>query len=234
MTAGATVVICENPMVAPLAKRVKSQRLGLLGSLSLPNWLETAAAVVLMDYTLFLWHYLNHRTPLLWRFHLPHHVDLDMDASTAFRFHFGELALSTLWRAAQIRLIGTSLGALSLWQQLTSLSILFHHANLRLPERLDAALSLLIVTPRMHDVHHSRRHEERNSNWSSGLSIWDRLHGTFRSPRALLSQGVGVPPFDQPNQVTIGKVLTLPFTEARSGRDAAHMPASLKVARCRS
>lgn len=207
-SAGLTVATVERPVVKPLAAKVKRQRLGLLGKLSLPPPLETAVAVLLMDYTLFVWHYLTHRVPWLWRFHLPHHVDLDMDSSTALRFHFGELALSTLWRAAQVRLIGVSPEALGRWQGLTTASILFHHANLRLPRKLDGWLSAVVVTPRMHDVHHSRVPEEMNGNWSSGLSLWDRLHGTLNTKR---TDAIGVPTFDREAQVTLGKILILPL-----------------------
>jgi hypothetical protein len=87
----------------------------------------------MMDYTLYLWHVLTHRVPFLWRFHAVHHIDLDLDASTALRFHFGELAVSVLYRAAQVVLIGVDTEALTCWQMFLSLSILFHHSNLRLP-----------------------------------------------------------------------------------------------------
>jgi len=137
-------------------------------------------AVLLLDYSLYVWHVLTHRVPLLWRFHLVHHVDLDMDASTALRFHLGELLLSVPWRAAQIGLIGVSWRVYAIWQALLMLSILFHHSNFRLPLRVEGYLNRLIVTPRMHGIHHSIASDEVNSNWSSGLSFWDRLHGTLR------------------------------------------------------
>jgi sterol desaturase/sphingolipid hydroxylase (fatty acid hydroxylase superfamily) len=97
--------------------------------LPLPVWLEVPLAVLLMDYTLYLWHVLMHRLNWLWRFHLPHHVDLDLDASTALRFHFSDLVISIAWRAGQVTLIGVSPLSLSVWQTLLLLSILFHHSN---------------------------------------------------------------------------------------------------------
>src|SRR3546814_2584537 len=107
-----------------------------------------------MYYTLYVWHLLLHRVPLLWRCHVAHHVDLDLDASTALRFHFAELALSVPWRAAQIVLIGVSPRALSVWQTALLLSVLFHHSNARLPPAMERRLNRLIVTPRMHGIHH--------------------------------------------------------------------------------
>src|SRR5258708_32843376 len=97
--------------------------------------------MLLMDYTIYFWHILTHRIRFLWRFHAVHHVDLDVDASTALRFHFGELAVSVPYRAAQVVLIGVDAEALSYWQTFLSLSIFFHHSNVRLPHKTGLALS---------------------------------------------------------------------------------------------
>jgi sterol desaturase/sphingolipid hydroxylase (fatty acid hydroxylase superfamily) len=99
------VVLAERPIVMPLAALVEKWNLGLLRLFGFPLWLELAAALVLMDYTFYVWHVLMHRIPLLWRFHLVHHVDLDLDASTALRFHFTEVLASIPWRAGQVALI---------------------------------------------------------------------------------------------------------------------------------
>src|SRR5439155_4858969 len=105
--------IAEKPVTQPLTALVEQRRWGLLKRLALPAWLEVPLAVALLDYTLYIWHILVHKVRFLWRFHQPHHVDLDMDASTALRFHFGEMVLSVPWRALQIVLIGASPRALS-------------------------------------------------------------------------------------------------------------------------
>src|SRR5438552_4050907 len=96
----------ESPVIYPLGKIVERRRWGLLKVLKLPRIAEALAAVLLLDYTLYLQHVFHHRVPLLWRFHSVHHVDLDLDASTALRFHFGEIALSAPYRIAQVLLIG--------------------------------------------------------------------------------------------------------------------------------
>src|SRR5919201_5372006 len=87
----AALRVAEMPVVNPLSIWVEENHWGLLKLASLPLWLEVLLAVALLDYTLYLWHVLLHRVPFLWRFHVAHHVDLDLDASTALRFHFGEL-----------------------------------------------------------------------------------------------------------------------------------------------
>jgi sterol desaturase/sphingolipid hydroxylase (fatty acid hydroxylase superfamily) len=193
------------------AAMVERRRWGLVKWLRLPLWLEVCAAVVLMDYTLYLWHVLTHRVPLLWRFHAVHHIDLDMDASTAIRFHFGELMLSTPWRVAQVVAIGTSPLALSIWQTALLASILFHHSNLQLPLDVERRLSRVIVTPRMHGIHHSALRRETESNWSSGLSAWDWLHRTLRLNVPQLEITIGVPGFRSTDAVGLAKMLALPF-----------------------
>src|SRR5438067_805268 len=169
----AAVQLVENPVTQPLAALVERRRWGLLKTLRLPGWLEIPLAVVLQDYLLYVWHILVHKVPFLWRFHLVHHVDLDLDASTALRFHFGEMVLSVPWRAAQVVLIGVSPLALSVWQTATLVEILFHHSNVELPMEVERLLSRLVVTPRIHGIHHSIIPEETCSNWSSGLTLWD-------------------------------------------------------------
>lgn len=213
--AGAVVVqAVEMPVVKRLAALVERRRWGLVPRLGLPRSLETALAVVLMDYTLYLWHVLTHRVPFLWRFHQVHHMDRDLDASTALRFHFGELGISVSFRSAQVLVIGTTPGALALWQNLLMLSILFHHSNVRLPLGLERRLARIVVTPRLHGIHHSTKADEVSSNWSSGLTVWDWLHGTLRTDVPQDEIRIGVPGFDRPEQVTLPKILGLPFQES--------------------
>jgi sterol desaturase/sphingolipid hydroxylase (fatty acid hydroxylase superfamily) len=221
-----TVHLLEAPVVRPLARAVQRKRLGLLQQLGLPRPLEIIGAVVLMDYTLYLWHVLTHRVPLLWRFHAVHHVDLDLDASTALRFHFGERAVSVPYRAAQVMLIGVDPEALSYWQTFLSLSILFHHSNVRLPQALESALSWFLVTPRMHGIHHSIKTSEANTNWSSGLALWDHLHRTFRFDIPQDQIHIGVKGIDTEERVRLPEILTQPF------RDVPEVSAFLREPEC--
>lgn len=212
--AGITTVVTQlamTPVVRQLMTLVVRRRVGLLQRLPLPEWIRDALAIALLDYTLYCWHVLEHRSAWLYRFHQVHHADLDLDVTTAARFHFGEFIASVPWRAAQILLIGVSPRALSHWQRLTMISVLFHHSNVRLPIRLERLLSLFITTPRLHGIHHSIVSEEQNSNWSSGLTIWDRLHGTYRAnvPQAEIT--IGVPAYREPEDVTLPKSLAMPL-----------------------
>jgi sterol desaturase/sphingolipid hydroxylase (fatty acid hydroxylase superfamily) len=216
----AALQLAERPVVERLTALVERRKVGLLKQVALPRAWEVALAVVLLDYTLYVWHVLTHRVPLLWRFHLVHHADLDLDASTALRFHFGELVISVAWRAAQVLLIGVSPQSLSAWQNLLFVSILFHHSNVRLPVEVERRLNLFVVTPRMHGIHHSTVRAERDANWSSGLTLWDRLHGTLRLnvPQAAIE--IGVPVYREPEELGLLEILKLPFGAQRPARES--------------
>lgn len=211
--AGAAISLFEKPVADKLTKYVEKKRFGLVKIIRLPRFMETVLAVVLLDYTLYLWHVLTHKLPFLWRFHRIHHADLDLTASTAIRFHFGEITISVLFRACQILLIGVSPQALQTWQTLLFMSIIFHHSNVRLPKNFENKLQKIIVTPRLHGIHHSIGETEMNSNWSSGLTVWDLLHGTFRSDVPQNEITIGVKGFDEESDVTFGKMLIEPFTK---------------------
>jgi len=109
---GAALALVYGPVVLGSVERARGVEFGLLRWIPLPGWLAAALAVILLDYTLWIWHWLNHRVPLLWRFHAAHHADLDVDASTAFRFHIGELLLSVPFRALQVAFIGVEVPVL--------------------------------------------------------------------------------------------------------------------------
>jgi len=221
--AAATVNLLERPVVEPLAKLVQRRRYGLLYVCRLPPPLHLILAVIFLDYTLYVWHVLTHRVPWLWRFHLVHHVDRDLDASTALRFHAGELALSIPWRAMQIAAIGVPPNALHVWQNIVLLSILFHHSNVQLPIAVERFVARFVVTPRLHGIHHSIVPEEMDSNWASGLTAWDYLHGTLRLNVPQHAITIGVAAYPTPGDVTLASSFALPFVPQRPWRTPPHV-----------
>jgi sterol desaturase/sphingolipid hydroxylase (fatty acid hydroxylase superfamily) len=186
---------------------------GLLRWLAAPTAVAWAAGLLLLDYTMYVWHRLNHRVPLLWRLHLVHHTDLDLDVSTALRFHVGELLLSCGWRAAQVAAIGPPVALVLGFEVVFETATAFHHSNWRLPRALDRALAALVVTPRMHGIHHSTLEVETNSNWSVMLSCWDRLHHTLRLEQSTEPLVIGLPAYRAP--LRAWDVLALPFRRQR-------------------
>jgi sterol desaturase/sphingolipid hydroxylase (fatty acid hydroxylase superfamily) len=194
--AAVAVACLEAPLTNWATREVERERLGLLPRLGLPAMGERVLGLLMLDYTLYLWHILLHRAPALWRWHQVHHADPDLDVSTALRFHAAEMAWSLPWRLAQIFLIGVRPGTLALWGPLTLAEVMFHHANLRLPLRVERVLSLVVMTPRMHGVHHSNVTPHQHANFSSGLALWDALHGTARRDVAQESITIGLPADD--------------------------------------
>ncbi len=206
----AVVTLAERPLAARIAARNPSR--GLLHDLS---------GVVLLDFATYLWHIATHRVPLLWRLHAVHHSDKDMDWTTALRFHAADMALSVPLRMAQVRLLHITPRALSLYNAWFFANVAFHHANLKLP--FDQQLSLVFTTPGMHDIHHRATPAATDSNYSSGLSLWDRLFGTFSYNRP--SAPIGITGWSHaPN---LPQSLALPFTpwpDTESAPPASQLP----------
>jgi sterol desaturase/sphingolipid hydroxylase (fatty acid hydroxylase superfamily) len=217
----AVLTLLQTPILLPLAEWARQHRIGLLNLGPPPPAIALGLGVLLLDYTLWHWHRINHLWPFLWRFHVVHHIDLDLDASTALRFHFGEMALSVVYRALQVVVVGPSPLALGLWQLLLSVSVLFHHSNLRLPMRLERALVRFVVTPRMHGIHHSIYLGEMNANWSSLFSVWDSLHRTLVLGVPQNEVPIGVATCRGPRQVTLPRILIRPFESHPEDRGPA-------------
>jgi sterol desaturase/sphingolipid hydroxylase (fatty acid hydroxylase superfamily) len=136
-----------------------------------------------------------------------------MDTSTAIRFHFGEIVMSTVLPVFQILVIGVTPLTFSIWNTWLISEILFHHSNVELPFGFERWLCKMIVTPRMHGIHHSLVPEELNSNWSSGLTIWDWLHGTLRLNVPQNHLTLGVAAFPSAKEITYPKLNRIPFDQ---------------------
>lgn len=158
-----------------------------------------AADILLLDLLIYWWHRANHTVPFLWRFHAVHHLDRFLDTTSALRFHFGEVALSALARAAIIVLLGFPLGSILVFESVLLAATLFHHSNLRLPARLEAALARVIITPSLHWVHHHRVRTDTDSTYGTLFSAWDRLFGSTSPTRRAPDMPIGVEGIDEKN-----------------------------------
>lgn len=192
-------------------------RFGLLNQLhlavALPMWAHAVGALLLLDAWTYLWHRLNHLIPFLWRFHRVHHADTQMDVTTASRFHLGEIFFSSLLRIPLILLLGLHFWELLIYETVMFAVVQVHHANLVLPEPLDRALRVIIVTPAMHKVHHSRFKPETDSNYSSLFSFWDRIGRSFRLRKDLSTLHFGLDEFDAEEHQTVLGMLRTPFSK---------------------
>ncbi len=198
-----------------VADWTEQRRIGLLHALDFGAVPRFLLALVLLDAWMYVWHRANHALPWLWRFHRVHHSDTQMDVTTATRFHLGEHIGSVLLRLGLIPLAGFEAWQLVLYDTLVIGVTQLHHANISLG-RLDWWLRWLIVTPDLHKVHHSRLMPETNSNYSTVLSIWDRLAGTLRQRRDASTIEFGLDEFRSPRWQTFFGLLATPFV--RSGR----------------
>src|SRR5206468_11855622 len=137
-----------------------------------------AATILLRSLATYGVHRLSHAIPLLWRVHRVHHSDTRIDLSTGFRNHPLDLAIAAPCLAAATIAFGFDARTLIFYEAVSVVFALWTHANIRLPDRLDRRLRALLVTPAMHNVHHTDRREEYDCNYGDVLSLWDQLFGT--------------------------------------------------------
>lgn len=164
--------------------------------------------LMLLDCWIYWWHRVNHVLPVLWRFHEVHHLDETLDASSALRFHFGEVLLSSLVRAVVILLLNIPFTSVVLFEVVVAVSAIFQHSNVKLPGWLERPLSWFIVTPSIHWVHHHAIRRDTDSNYAAILSVWDRLFGSRSATIRTADMPIGVEGLrDKPGL----KLVTRPF-----------------------
>ena len=183
------------------------------GLLGLPHWWEGLAAVVALDFAIYLQHVLFHAVPQLWRFHRVHHSDRDFDVTTGVRFHPIEVLLSVIYKMAVVVVLGLPAVAVLAFEVILNATSLFNHGNVFLPLGLDRALRCFLVTPDMHRVHHSTLRTETDSNYGFNLTWWDRLFGTYRAQPSTTHSGmtIGLDDVRQPDRWPLFGLLVMPF-----------------------
>ncbi|MFO0977097.1 MAG: sterol desaturase family protein [Planctomycetaceae bacterium] len=195
---------------------------GLLRYVQMSGVAAVLSGIILLDLWMWLWHLLNHRVPFLWRFHRVHHSDVDVDVTTSFRFHLGEILCSAICRIPVLVVLGIGVPALLLHETLLVLMTQFHHSRLS-AGRWDSLLQYLIVTPDMHRIHHSPSKDLTNSNYSSIMSVWDRIFSTFRARSQSSSEptDLGLKEFRGDEWQTLAGMLQTPFVDAEIAPPAA-------------
>jgi len=155
----------------------------------------------------------------LWRLHMVHHADLDLDVTSGARFHPIEIILSMGIKLAAVVLIGAAPEAVLTFEILLNATAMFNHSNVRLPKKLDTVLRWLIVTPDMHLIHHSVLPEETNRNFGFNLPWWDRLLGTYRPEPQQGYPGltIGLAQFRDARRLSLPGILLLPFKGKTGG-----------------
>jgi sterol desaturase/sphingolipid hydroxylase (fatty acid hydroxylase superfamily) len=206
------------PIPVAVAVWAQHRHLGLLNWLGFRGWIAAGVGFVLMDYAYWWWHWANHMIPFFWRFHNVHHTDLDMDVTTAARFHFGEMFFSIGFLSLTLFAFGIAPLTFLCFFVVFEAAVCFHHSNWRLPIGLERVLNFVIVTPRMHGIHHSIVQRETNSNWGTIFCWWDKLHRTLRRDIPQDAITIGVAAYREEHELTLGKLLALPFGKQREWR----------------
>lgn len=185
----------------------------------MPLALQAVAGLLLLDLvSAWLPHFVQHKTPLLWRLHLIHHSDTHVDTTTANRHHPGESVIRFVFTTAAVLLTGASMWLVFLYQSMSVVLSQFNHANISLPAGLDRMLSWVIVSPDMHKVHHHFVLPYTDSNYGNVFSVWDRLFGTFMTiDRSQLVYGIDTH-MDPKEHTTVGALLTMPLRGGKRRR----------------
>lgn len=211
------------PLAAVAAARFAADhQWGILNAWSAgPGWVKVLIALIALDLAIYLQHVASHKIPFLWRIHQMHHADVDIDVTTALRFHPIEIGLSMLYKAVCVLALGPSVLAVVLFELLLNACAMFNHANFHIPQPVDRILRKFVVTPDMHRIHHSTNAREHNSNYGFNLPVWDRLFATYtEAPRhGHAGMTIGLDPFQHEGPARLGWSLMLPF---------ANRPASIQ------
>lgn len=201
----------------------QQQGWGLFGWLDWPWWVEALAGFLILDFAIYLQHVMSHALPVFWRLHQVHHADLDVDLTTGTRFHPFEIFISMVYKSAVVAALGVDPWVVLAFEAVLNGFAVFTHGNIALPGWLDHGLRFVVCTPDMHRIHHSISPRETDSNFGFFLSVWDRLCGTMIQAPAKGQSGVelGLASFRNPEQVTLAKILVMPF-RFLAGRDQPH------------
>lgn len=215
------------PLVAVVAAIWAGQhQFGLMNAIALPTALEFGLTLLILDLLIWAQHAAFHRLPWGWRWHRVHHADRDIDASTALRFHPGEIVLSMLIKCLAVLALGAPVGAVVAFEIILNGMALFNHANLRLPEPMDRLLRRFVVTPDMHRIHHSVHTDEQQRNFGFNLSVWDRCFGSYAErPRdGHAAMQIGLPEYQTDAPTQLGWSLRLPLVATPPAGASAREP----------
>jgi sterol desaturase/sphingolipid hydroxylase (fatty acid hydroxylase superfamily) len=192
---------------------VTSRGWGLFNLIGLPEWASILIGVIALDLVIYVQHIVFHHVPALWRLHRMHHADLDIDVTTGVRFHPLEILLSLAIKMAAVAALGVPALAVLIFEVLLNATSMFNHSNVALPPWLEPIARWIVVTPQMHQVHHSVERAETDSNFGFNLPWWDRLFGTYRAKPSAGEQNIviGLPIFRNIAELNIVRLLTQPF-----------------------
>jgi sterol desaturase/sphingolipid hydroxylase (fatty acid hydroxylase superfamily) len=145
-----------------------------LVKLDLPMWVSVPLALLALDLGQYVAHYLMHRFDVLWEFHKIHHSSPVIDWLATFRSHFAEQVLRRTVGPVLLIVAGFPASAALIAGAIFMAWSEFNHSNLKLNLRF---VEPVLITPRLHKLHHVPRTMERNLG--TVFTFWDRARGTF-------------------------------------------------------
>jgi sterol desaturase/sphingolipid hydroxylase (fatty acid hydroxylase superfamily) len=207
-------------LAVSLASWATVARFGILNLLELGELPRIVATVAYLDFVAFILHRLYHGVPLLWSIHQVHHSDIELDVTTAVRFHPLEMMLSAFGRSAVIPVLGLSPIGIAVFEMVLLLSSQFQHCNRLLPHRIDNLLKSVIVTPNMHRIHHSIEVTQMNSNFSTIFTWWDRLFRTYRCDLHVELIETGLTAYRTAREVGLTRLWLMPLGACKNQPDS--------------
>lgn len=189
-------------------------RYGVLSGLG-DSPVKWGVCFVLLDFAVYVWHVLGHKSQRLWRFHKIHHSDKSLHVTTGVRFHVFDQFLEVVFKCVCIIAIGVEAHVVFVCELVRMLFVLFHHANLAIPG--EKWLSYVVITPSLHRAHHSTLRSEHDSNYGIVLAVWDILFGTRK---VLVPKQIGLEIIEAENFV---QLFSLAFLTERRLASLVHL-----------
>ncbi|APG61746.1 hypothetical protein LPB140_01640 [Sphingorhabdus lutea] len=200
--------------VSIAANWAQDNNFGLFNIIALPWWLVGILIFIIMDFWVWFQHLLMHKIPILWRAHIVHHSDRDLDVTSALRFHPLELIFSTLFKSTLVAIFGVPIFWAILFEIWLNIWAMFTHSNIRLPHKFDHLLGALFVTPDMHLIHHHIIIDDQQKNYGFALNLWDKIFGQYRAQpmnNSLHDMKLGLDQHQDKNPAKLRWTLLLPF-----------------------
>jgi len=202
------IALATAPLLLILTGRLASSIEPLVPLAGLGLYGAFLVQLLILDIWTYGMHRAYHEVPFLWRFHAPHHLDEHLDASSAFRFHLGEILISAAMRLIPALAFGIDAATLLLFEAILTANAVFHHSSIRLPARFERFLSWFLVTPSIHWMHHHKIQADTDSNYTAVLSLWDRIFGSANPKSRQIGMSIGV---EGEQDRSFGKLLLYPF-----------------------
>ncbi|NVK84000.1 MAG: sterol desaturase family protein [Cytophagia bacterium] len=196
---------------------VADNQFGLLYVIDLPLWGQLVVGVLLLDLIgAYFVHWTEHKVRWMWKFHLVHHTDTNVDVTTGLRHHPGETVFRIGFTILAVIIVGAPMWIIMFYQSMSVLFAHITHANINMPRSVDRALSWVFITPLMHKVHHHYTQPLTDTNYGNIFSFWDRIFGTFAQVDDTRELKYGIDTHMDPKENDeMGNLLKIPFQAYR-------------------